>query len=92
MLQPSDILTPDQLAQMLQVTRGWITSKTRRSCDNPLPHFESESTSASQDLPCWIGLKVRLCLLRSASVRSANFLLPAACERADAEAVQISLR
>jgi excisionase family DNA binding protein len=38
-LQPSDILTPDQLAQMLQVTRGWITSKTRRSCDNPLPHF-----------------------------------------------------
>lgn len=39
MLQPSDILTPDQLAQRLQVSRGWITCKTRRSCANPLPSF-----------------------------------------------------
>lgn len=39
MLQPQDILTPDQLAKMLQVTRGWVTCKTRRSCVNPLPHM-----------------------------------------------------
>ncbi len=39
MLQPNDILTPEQLAQMLSVSRGWVTSKTRRSCVNPLPHM-----------------------------------------------------
>jgi excisionase family DNA binding protein len=32
-------MTPEQLAQMLQVSRGWVTSKTRRSCVNPLPHM-----------------------------------------------------
>jgi excisionase family DNA binding protein len=32
-------MTPEQLAQMLQVTRSWVTSKTRRSCVNPLPHM-----------------------------------------------------
>jgi len=38
-IQPADILTPDQLAQMLHVSRGWVTSKTRRSCVDPLPHL-----------------------------------------------------
>jgi len=32
-------MTPEQLAQMLQASRGWVTSKTRRSCVNPLPHM-----------------------------------------------------
>jgi len=36
---PQDILTPDQLAAMLQVSRGWVSCKTRRSCTNPIPHM-----------------------------------------------------
>jgi len=38
-LEPDDILTPDQLAERLQVSRNWIYEKTR--CrgrnGNPLP-------------------------------------------------------
>ena len=39
MIEPSDIITPEQLAQMFHVKRGWVTAKTRRSCTNPIPHF-----------------------------------------------------
>lgn len=38
-LEPNDILTPDQLADRLHVSRNWIYEKTRfrGSRDNPLP-------------------------------------------------------
>ncbi len=38
-MTPQDILTPDQLAAMLQVSRGWVSCKTRRSCTSPIPHM-----------------------------------------------------
>jgi len=39
MIQPSDLLTPDELAARLKVSRGWVTNKTRHRCLNPVPHF-----------------------------------------------------
>lgn len=39
MIQPSDILTPDELAKRLKVNRGWVTEKTRRRCANRIPHM-----------------------------------------------------
>jgi predicted DNA-binding transcriptional regulator AlpA len=37
MLDPKDILTPDQLAKRLQVSRSWITEKCRHRCASPIP-------------------------------------------------------
>jgi predicted DNA-binding transcriptional regulator AlpA len=34
---PSDILTPDELAARLKVRRTWIYEKMRQRSDNPLP-------------------------------------------------------
>jgi hypothetical protein len=39
MIQPNDLLTPDQLAQKLSVARGWVTEKTRRRCSDRIPHM-----------------------------------------------------
>jgi predicted DNA-binding transcriptional regulator AlpA len=38
-LQPGDILTPEQLAERLQVSPSWIYEKSRRRSRNPLPVF-----------------------------------------------------
>jgi hypothetical protein len=38
-IQPSDLLTPVQLAERLQVSRAWVTEKTRRRCIDPVPHM-----------------------------------------------------
>jgi excisionase family DNA binding protein len=38
-VNPADILTPEQLAQRLQVPRGWIVEKCRTRCQNPIPFF-----------------------------------------------------
>ena len=38
-LQPGDILTPEQLAERLQVAPSWIYEKSRRRSRNPLPVF-----------------------------------------------------
>jgi len=34
---PENILTADELAARLKVTRGFITEKLRTSCANPIP-------------------------------------------------------
>ena len=39
MLEPQDILTPDQLAQRLSVSRSWVTEKCRTRGTNPIPHY-----------------------------------------------------
>jgi excisionase family DNA binding protein len=36
-INPTEILTPEQLAERLQVSPRWIYEKCRRRCDNPLP-------------------------------------------------------
>lgn len=36
-LEPSDILTPDELAKRLKVKRGWIYEQLRPGRKNPLP-------------------------------------------------------
>jgi excisionase family DNA binding protein len=38
-LEPQDILTPDQLALRLSVSRSWVTEKCRTRGTNPLPHY-----------------------------------------------------
>lgn len=37
MLDPNDILRPDELARRLKVPESWIYEKTRTRCQNPLP-------------------------------------------------------
>ena len=37
MIIPEEILTPDQLAQRLQVSRAWVFEKTRQRQRNPIP-------------------------------------------------------
>lgn len=36
-LMAQEILTPDQVAELLQVKRSWIFEKTRKRCPTPLP-------------------------------------------------------
>lgn len=36
-LEPSDILTPDELAKRLKVKRGWVYEQLRQERKNPLP-------------------------------------------------------
>jgi excisionase family DNA binding protein len=38
-LDPQDILTPDQLAKRLSVSRSWVTEKCRTRGTNPMPHY-----------------------------------------------------
>ena len=37
MLEPSDLLTPDELAARLKVRKSWVFEKTRRRARDPLP-------------------------------------------------------
>ncbi len=49
-MQPEDILTPDQLAQRLQVKRSWVYEKCRRRgkyVEVPLPVLRIEDTCVS---------------------------------------------
>jgi excisionase family DNA binding protein len=39
MLNPNDILTPDELAARLKVPKTWVYEKSRARCQNPLPCF-----------------------------------------------------
>jgi len=42
-VNPSDILTPEELAKRLHVPRGWISEKVRarkQGCTPRLPHFK----------------------------------------------------
>lgn len=39
MLNPNDILTPDELAARLKVPKTWVYEKSRTRCQNPLPCF-----------------------------------------------------
>jgi excisionase family DNA binding protein len=36
-LDPNDLLTPDELAARLKVHKSWVFEKTRRRCSDPLP-------------------------------------------------------
>lgn len=36
-VDPSQILTPDELAERLKVSERWVYEKSRRRCQNPLP-------------------------------------------------------
>lgn len=36
-LAPDNILTPDQLAALLKVSRKWVFEKTRKRCPHPIP-------------------------------------------------------
>lgn len=36
-LTPDNILTPDQLAALLKVSRKWVFEKTRKRCPQPIP-------------------------------------------------------
>ena len=42
MIEPSDLLTIDELAVRLKVTKPWVYEQVRVSkwADNPLPHFK----------------------------------------------------
>ena len=37
MLDPSNLLTPDELAARLKVRKSWVFEKTRRRAQDPLP-------------------------------------------------------
>ena len=36
-LPPEDILTPEELADRLKISRSWVFEKTRARCRNPMP-------------------------------------------------------
>jgi excisionase family DNA binding protein len=36
-IEPSDLLTVDEVASRLKVSRGWVFEKTRSRQSNPLP-------------------------------------------------------
>jgi excisionase family DNA binding protein len=38
-IAPADILTPDELAARLKVSRSWVYEKMRSRSENPLPVF-----------------------------------------------------
>ena len=40
MIDPKDILTPDELAQRLKTSRGWVFEMTRKRQRNPIPHYK----------------------------------------------------
>jgi len=40
MIDPEDILTPDELAARLKTTRGWVSEMTRKRARNPIPHYK----------------------------------------------------
>jgi len=39
-IDPADILTPDELAARLKTSRGWVFEMTRRRQRNPIPHYK----------------------------------------------------
>ena len=39
MLQPADILTPEELAARLKVRKTWLYEKIRQHGSYPFPHF-----------------------------------------------------
>lgn len=39
-MDPADILTPDELAQRLKTSRGWVSAMTRKRQRNPIPHYK----------------------------------------------------
>lgn len=39
-VDPSDILTPDELAERLQTSRSWVFEMTRQRQRNPIPHYK----------------------------------------------------
>lgn len=40
MIDPADILTPDELAERLKVKRSWVFEMTRKRQRNPIPHYK----------------------------------------------------
>ena len=40
MIDPQDILTPDELAQRLKTSRSWVREMTRSRQRNPIPHYK----------------------------------------------------
>jgi excisionase family DNA binding protein len=40
MIDPNDILTPEELAERLKVKRIWIFEMTRQRQRNPIPHYK----------------------------------------------------
>lgn len=40
MVDPKDILTPDELADRLKTSRGWVFEMTRQRQRNPIPHYK----------------------------------------------------
>jgi excisionase family DNA binding protein len=39
LLQPADLLTPEELASRLKVKKSWVYEKLRQRGPNPLPYF-----------------------------------------------------
>jgi excisionase family DNA binding protein len=40
MINPSDIITPDELAERLKTSRSWVAEMTRARQRNPIPHYK----------------------------------------------------
>jgi len=39
-INPTDILTPDELADRMKTSRGWVFEMTRKRQRNPIPHYK----------------------------------------------------
>jgi excisionase family DNA binding protein len=39
-VDPKDIITPDELAERLKMSRRWISEMTRKRQRNPIPHYK----------------------------------------------------
>lgn len=39
-VNPTDILTPDELAERLKTSKSWVFEMTRQRQRNPIPHYK----------------------------------------------------
>lgn len=39
-MDPTNILTPDELAERLKTSRSWVFEMTRKRQRNPIPHYK----------------------------------------------------
>ena len=39
-INPTDILTPEELAYRMKTSRGWVFEMTRKRQRNPIPHYK----------------------------------------------------
>jgi excisionase family DNA binding protein len=39
-INPTDILTPEELAERMKTSRAWVFEMTRKRQRNPIPHYK----------------------------------------------------